>query len=93
MDEKLLSRVIKRKQEAIKTFRLENMGIAGFISGFIGLILGEFYEITLGGAIFQVINVIIYAIIGSVIGFVCSKNKKEELQVELEILKKFQQGT
>ena len=86
MDKQLLLIVIERKEKSIKTFTLEQMVLAGFISGFIGLVFGEFYIAVLGGIAWQIANCFIYMIIGAVIGYFTSKNKKEELQVELMLL-------
>jgi uncharacterized membrane protein len=90
MDKQLLSKVIQRKRKALKTYTLEQTAIAGFISGFIGLILGGFYTAILGGIIWNISNVLLYAIIGSIIGYFNSKNKKEDLQIELMILESFE---
>lgn len=86
MDKQLLIKVIKRKQRAIKTFTLEQMTLAGFISGFVGLVFGEFYTAVLGNIAWQIGNCFLYMIIGVVIGYFISKNKKEELQVEIILL-------
>ena len=92
MDKDLLKRVIERKRHALKTFTLEQMGIAGFLGGFIGLVLGEFYTTVFGGLVWQIANVFIYAAIGTGIGYFISKNKKEELQLELMLLESFEES-
>lgn len=86
LDKQLLIKVIERKQKSIKTFTVEQMVLAGLISGFIGLMFGEFYSIVLGSIAWQIANCFIYMIIGVVIGYFTSKNKKEELLVELMLL-------
>jgi len=90
MDKQLVSKVIQRKKEELKTFRLEQTALAALMSGFIGLVLGGFYTTLLGGLIWSIINVFMYAIIGAIIGYFGSKSKKEDLQVELMILKSFE---
>lgn len=86
MNEQLLIKVIKRKRKAIESFTLEQMGIYGFFAGFIGLMLGELYSNLLNGLILHTANVILYAIIGAIIGYFNSKSKKEDLEIELMIL-------
>jgi len=86
MDYGLLRKIVDRKRNKLKTFTLEQMGIAGFVSGFIGLVLGEFYTTALGGLVWQITNVFIYAGIGASIVYFTSKGKKEELQVEIMLL-------
>jgi vacuolar-type H+-ATPase subunit I/STV1 len=86
MDYELISKIVNRKRKKLKTFTLEQMGIAGFVSGFIGLVLGEFYSTVLGGLVWQIANVFIYAGIGASIVYFTSKGKKEELQVEIMLL-------
>lgn len=90
MDKKLLSKVIQRKRETLRTFTLIQTVLTGLISGFVGLILGGFYTAILGGVIWDIANAFIYAIIGAAIGYFGSKNKKEDLQVELMILESFE---
>ena len=89
MDYGLLSKVITRKRNKLKTFTLEQMGIAGLISGLIGLVIGEFYTAILGSLVWQIANVFIYEAIGATIGFFTSKSKKEGLQIDLMLLEHF----
>ncbi|MCC3863461.1 MAG: hypothetical protein E6356_10910 [Terrisporobacter othiniensis] len=89
MDKKLLSKVIERKRKSLSTFIIEQMGIAGFIGGFVGLLVGELYTIVSDNLVWQIANVFLYAFIGMVIGYFTSKRKKEDLQVELMILENF----
>lgn len=90
MDQQLLSKVIQRKKEELRTFRLVQTVLAGLMSGFIGLILGGFCTTLLGGLIWSIVNAFIYAIIGAIIGYFGSKSKKEYLEVELMILESFE---
>lgn len=90
MDKQLLDKVIKRKRKLLSTFTAEQIGIAGFIGGFVGLVIGEFYSAILGSLILHVLNVFLYASIGMIIGYFTSKSKKEDLQIELMILEEFQ---
>lgn len=90
MNKRLLNKVIQRKRKSLKTFTLQQIGIAGFIGGFIGLILGEFYSKLLNGIVWHIANVILYAIIGGIIGYFNNKRKKDDLKIELMILEYFQ---
>lgn len=90
MDKQLLNKVIERKRKLLATFTMEQIGIAGFIGGVVGLVLGEFYSAILGSLIWHVLNVFLYAAIGMIIGYFTSRSKKEDLQVELMILENFQ---
>ena len=92
MDYGLLRKVIERKRYKLKTFTLEQMGIAGFLSGFIGLVIGEFYTTLLGSLVWQIINVFIYAVIGASIAYFTSKSKKEEFQVDIMLLEYFEKN-
>ena len=92
MDYGLLKKVIERKQNKLNTFTLEQMGVAGVFSGFIGLVMGEFYTNILGGLIWQIANVFIYAVIGASIVYFTSKRKKEDLQVDLMLLEHFERN-
>ena len=92
MDYGLLRKVIERKRNKLKTFTLEQMGVAGFISGFIGLVIGEFYTTALGGLVWHIINVFIYAVIGASIVYFTSKSKKEDLQVDIMLLEYFEKS-
>lgn len=89
MDKELINRVIERKRKSLRTFTLEQMGIAGFIGGFIGLVFGEFYSDKL---IWHIANVFLYAAIGAIIGYFDSKSKKEDLKVELMILENLEKS-
>lgn len=89
MENQLLDKVIVKKKSALKYFRLEQAGIAGFIGGFIGLVFGEFYVLVLGSLLFQVVNVFLYAVIGASIGYFLSKSRREDLEIELMILENF----
>ncbi|MGL4912156.1 MAG: hypothetical protein ACRC3Y_06950 [Romboutsia sp.] len=92
MDKQLLNRVIERKRKLLSTFTLEQIGITGFIGGFVGLVVGEFYGAISGKLIWHVANVFLYASIGMILGYFNSKSKKEDLQVELMILENFQKS-
>ena len=92
MDYGLLKMVIERKQNKLKTFTLEQMGVAGVFSGFIGLVIGEFYTKVLGDLIWQTANVFIYAAIGATIVYFTSRRKKEDLQVDLMLLEHFEKN-
>ncbi len=92
MDYGLLRKVIERKRYKLKTFTLDQMGIAGFLSGFIGLVIGEFYTTLLGSLVWQIINVFIYAVIGASIAYFTSKSKKEEFQVNIMLLEYFEKN-
>ena len=91
MQNQLLDKVINKKKTALKTFRLEQAGIAAFISGFIGLVFGGFYLVVLGSLLLQVLNVFLYAIIGACIGYFSSKSKREDMEVELMLLENFKE--
>jgi len=92
MDYELLRKVIERKRNKLNTFTLEQMGIAGFIGGFIGLVIGEFYTTVLGGLVWQIANVFIYAAIGANIAYFTRKSKKEDLQVDIMLLEYFEKS-
>ena len=91
MQNQLLDKVINKKKKAFKTFRLEQAGIAAFISGFIGLVFGEFYSVVLGSLLLQVFNIFFYAVIGACIGYFSSKSKREDMEVELMLLENFKE--
>lgn len=91
MDNQLLDKVIVKKKNALKYFRLEQAGIAASIGGFVGLVFGEFYVLVLGSILFQVANVFLYAVIGAIIGYFLSKSKREDLEIELMMLENFKE--
>ncbi|SHJ18992.1 hypothetical protein [Parasporobacterium paucivorans] len=93
MQNQLLDKVINKKKKALKNFRLEQMGIAAFIGGFIGLLLGEFYSVVLGSLLLHVANVFLYAVVGACIGYFSSKSKRDDLEIELMLLEHFIEKT
>lgn len=91
MENQLLDKVINKKKKELQTFRLEQAGIAGFISGFVGLVLGEFYSVVLDSLLLHVLNVFLYAAIGVCIGYISSRARLEEMEVEIMLLENFKE--
>lgn len=90
MDLELIKKAIIQKEAQYKYIVLESMGIAMFIGGLVGLVLGEFYSVALKNIALQILNVFIYGAIGAVIGIFDGKARRKNIQIDLMLLRDFE---
>lgn len=87
MDKRLIRDVIYRKKIKLDNYILERTTLFILAFGFIGLVLANIYVKLI---IWKITITSVFAAIGSLIGYCHSKDKKEDLEIDIMILEHFE---